>query len=125
MPMTKPLAPRVFVALAAACALAVPLVGLDGQAGLHDPSTVIVENGKYYVYATGNGLPMSISDDGWTWRRAGGVMQAVPGGKPGPDAIARGGNNTWAPDVIRVGDKYLLYYAAPGTQPKAAIGLLV
>ena len=47
------------------------------------------------------------------------------GGKPGPDVIARGGNNTWAPDIIRFGDKYFLYYAAPGTQPKAAIGLLV
>ena len=113
------------IAVAAACVLAVPLVALDGQPGLHDPSTVIVENGKYYVYATGGGLPMSISDDGWTWRRAGGVMQAVPGGKPGPDVIARGGNNTWAPDVIRVGDKYFLYYSAPGTQPKSAIGLLV
>jgi arabinan endo-1,5-alpha-L-arabinosidase len=109
----------------AACLLAGPVVALDGQPGLHDPSTVIAENGRYYVYATGNGLPMSISEDGWTWRRAGGVMQAVAGGAPGPDVIARGGNNTWAPDVIRVGDKYFLYYAAPGPQPKAAIGLLV
>ena len=113
------------IVVAAACVLAVPVLALDGQPGLHDPSTVIVENGKYYVYATGGGLPMSISDDGWTWRRAGTVMQAVPGGKPGPDVIARGGNNTWAPDVIRVGDKYFLYYSAPGTQPKSAIGLLV
>src|SRR5689334_20310156 len=115
MPMTMPLVSRIPVAIAAACALVVPLAALDGQPGLHDPSTVIVENGKYYVYATGNGLPMSISDDGWTWRRAGGVMQAVAGGKPGPDVIARGGNNTWAPDIIHVGDKYFLYYAAPGT----------
>ena len=113
------------MAAAAACVVAVPLVALDGQPGLHDPSTVIAENGKYYVYATGGGLPMSISDDGWTWRRAGTAMQAVPGGKPGPDVIARGGNNTWAPDVIRVGDKYFLYYSAPGPQPKSAIGLLV
>ena len=113
------------IVFAAACLLTVPLVALDGQPSLHDPSTVIAENGKYYVYATGNGLPVSMSDDGWTWRRAGGVMQAVPGGKPGPDVLARGGNNTWAPDVIRVGDKYFLYYSAPGTQPKAAIGLLV
>jgi arabinan endo-1,5-alpha-L-arabinosidase len=52
-------------------------------------------------------------------------MQAVLGGRPGPDVIARGGNNSWAPDVIRVGDRYFLYYAAPGTQPKAAIGLLI
>ncbi|HEU4890450.1 MAG TPA: family 43 glycosylhydrolase [Vicinamibacterales bacterium] len=122
----RSLASRIWrLAMAAACLFAVPLVALDGQPGLHDPSTVIAENGKYYVYATGNGLPMSISDDGWTWRRAGGVMQAAPGGKPGPDVIARGGNNSWAPDIIRAGDKYFLYYAAPGTQPKAAVGLLV
>ena len=112
-------------AIAAATVLAVPLAALDGQPGLHDPSTVIAEDGKYYVYATGNGLPVSISADGWTWRRAGAVMQAVAGGKPGPDVIARGGNNTWAPDLMRVGDKYFLYYSAPGPQPKSAIGLLV
>jgi len=126
MPTTTTLASRISrLAMAAACVVAVPVVALDGQPGLHDPSTVIAENGKYYVYATGGGLPMSISDDGWTWRRAGSVMQAVAAGKPGPDVIARGGNNTWAPDLIRVGDKYFLYYSAPGTQPKSAIGLLV
>ena len=126
MPTTTSLVSRISgIAVAAACVVGVPVVALDGQPALHDPSTVMVENGKYYVYATGGGLPMSISDDGWTWRRAGGVMQAVPGGKPGPNVIARGGNNTWAPDVIRVGDKYFLYYAAPGAQPKSAIGLLV
>lgn len=76
------------MAVAAACLLADPVAALDGQPGLHDPSTVIVENGKYY---------------------AGSVMQAVAGGKPGPAVIARGGNNTWAPDVIRAGDKYFLY----------------
>ena len=92
---------------------------------MHDPSTVVAGRWPFYSYGTGAGLPVSMSDDGWTWRRAGTVMQAVPGGKPGPDVIARGGNNTWAPDVIRIGDKYFLYYSAPGTQPKAAIGLLV
>ena len=105
--------------------LASPLGALDGEPGMHDPSTVVVHDGRFYVYATGNGLPVAVSDDGWTWRRAGTLMQAVPGGRPGPDVIARGGNNTWAPDVIRSGNKYFVYYSAPGTQPKAAIGLLV
>ena len=92
---------------------------------MHDPSTVIQADGKFYVYGTGNGLPAFVSDDGWTWRRAGQVMQAVPGGRPGPEVLAKGGNNTWAPDIIRSGDRYFLYYSAPGTQPKSAIGLLV
>ncbi len=102
-----------------------PVLALDGQPGIHDPSTVVRHNGKFYTYGTGGGLPISVSDDGWTWRRAGTLMQALPGGRPGPDVIARGGNNTWAPDVIRVGDQYFVYYSAPGTQPKSAIGLLV
>jgi arabinan endo-1,5-alpha-L-arabinosidase len=105
--------------------LAAQMPALDGQPGIHDPSTIVQQNGRFYVYGTGNGLPISISDDGWTWRRAGTLMQALPGGRPGPEVIARGGNNTWAPDVIHVGDKYFVYYSAPGTQPKAAIGLLI
>jgi arabinan endo-1,5-alpha-L-arabinosidase len=100
-------------------------LALDGEIAMHDPSTIIQADGRFYAYATGNGLPVSVSDDGWTWRRAGSVMQAVPGGRPGPEVLARGGNNTWAPDIIRSGDKYFLYYSAPGTQPRAAIGLLV
>ncbi len=113
------------LAAAAILLLVAPMFALDGEPTMHDPSTLIQAGGKFYVYATGNGLPAFVSDDGWTWHRAGSVMQAVPGGRPGPDVIARGGNNTWAPDIIRVGDKYFLYYAAPGTQPKAAVGLLV
>ena len=116
---------RYGVVAAAALLLVVPVLALDGQPGMHDPSTVVVDDGKFYVYATGSGLPIAISDDGWTWRRAGTLMQTLPGGRPGPDVIARGGNNTWAPDVIRSGDKYFVYYSAPGTQPKAAIGLLI
>jgi arabinan endo-1,5-alpha-L-arabinosidase len=112
--------------LAAVTLLLVPSVlALDGQPGMHDPSTVIVEKGRFYVYATGRGLPFSVSDDGWTWRRAGNLMDALPGGAPGKDVIARGGNNTLAPDVIHIGNRYFVYYAAPGAQPKAAIGLLI
>lgn len=112
--------------LAAVLLLAVPpALALDGQPEMHDPSTVVVENGRFYAYGTGAGIPTIVSDDGWTWRRTGTVMEGVAGGRPGPEVLARGGNNTWAPDIIRSGDQYFLYYSAPGTQPKAAIGLLV
>ena len=78
------------VVAAVACLLVAPVLALDGQPGMHDPSTVVMDGGKFYVYATGGGLPISISDDGWTWRRAGTLLQALPGGRPGPDVIARG-----------------------------------
>jgi arabinan endo-1,5-alpha-L-arabinosidase len=104
---------------------ALPVHALDGEPLVHDPATVIFHAGHYYTYGTGNGLPILESDDGWTWRRSGALMSAVPAGKPGPEVLARGGNNTWAPDVIHIGDQFFLYYSAPGTQPKSAIGLLV
>jgi arabinan endo-1,5-alpha-L-arabinosidase len=118
--MKPSITPILFCAL-----LSAPCLSLEGDAGMHDPSTIVQHEGRYYSYGTGNGLPAMVSDDGWTWRRAGNVMASLPGGRPGEAVLQRGGNNTWAPDIIRVKDKYFLYYSAPGTQPKSAIGLLV
>jgi len=109
----------------AAVTFALPAGALDGEILVHDPSTIISQAGRYYTYGTGNGIPILTSEDGWTWRRAGSLMSAVPGGKAGPEVLARGGNNTWAPDVIHIGDQYFVYYSAPGTQPRSAIALLV
>jgi arabinan endo-1,5-alpha-L-arabinosidase len=118
-PMTK------LLLLCAAILFTLPALALDGDVAIHDPSTVILHAGRYYTYGTGNGLPMLTSEDGWTWQRRGTLMSAQPGGKPGPEVLARGGDNSWAPDVIHIGDKFFVYYSAPGTQPKSAIGLLV
>ncbi|MEO8314802.1 MAG: family 43 glycosylhydrolase [Pseudomonadota bacterium] len=109
----------------ATLAMTAAATALDGQPGIHDPSTVVFDAGHYYSYGTGGGLPASVSDDGWTWRRQGQLMQGLPGGKPGPATLARGGNNSWAPDVVRVNDRFYVYYSAPATQPRSAIGLLI
>ena len=111
--------------MCAAITFVVPAHALDGEILIHDPATIIEDGSRYYTYGTGNGLPSLVSDDGWTWRSAGSLMSAVPGGKVSADVLARGGNNTWAPDVIHIGDKFFVYYSAPGTQPRSAIGLLV
>ena len=68
---------------------------LDGQVRIHDPSTVVICDGKYYTFGTGSGG--LISDDGWTWR----------GG-----AVRTGGGV--APDVIHIGDRYYVTYATAG-----------
>jgi len=36
------------VAIALALLLVSPLLALDGDIGMHDPSTVVVHNGKFY-----------------------------------------------------------------------------
>ena len=69
---------------------------LHAQSGapyIHDPSSVVECDGKYYTFGTGGGG--LISDDGWNWR-SGGVR---PGGGV-------------APDAIKIGDRYLVVYAA-------------
>lgn len=111
--------------IAATMLLVAPLLALDGQPVIHDPSTVIVENGRYYTFGTGGGIPILTSEDGWTWRRLGSVAEGVTGGLPTESVLTRGGRNTWAPDIIKSGDRYFLYYSAPAAQPRAAIGLLI
>jgi arabinan endo-1,5-alpha-L-arabinosidase len=72
-----------------------PAFALDGQVGIHDPSTIIKCDGEFYTFGTGGGGLMS--DDGWTWR--GGAVR--PGGGV-------------APDVLRIGNRYLVTYAGSG-----------
>ena len=95
-----------YALLATVLALAGLSLALDGQFGIHDPSTIAMCNGKFYTYGTGGGS--LVSEDGWTWRRGA--------------ALPRRG---LAPDVIHLGDRYYVYVAANiGAQPKAAINMI-
>ncbi|HUP04984.1 MAG TPA: family 43 glycosylhydrolase [Bryobacteraceae bacterium] len=92
-----------FTLAAMAAATASMAFALDGQITIHDPSTVVFCDGKYYTWGTG-GTPL-VSDDGWTWRA-------------GTRPLRTGA----APDVIHIGDKYFMYIAGggpPGPQPPA------
>jgi arabinan endo-1,5-alpha-L-arabinosidase len=68
---------------------------LNGEPYIHDPSTVIFCDGKYYTYGTGGGGLMS--EDGWTWHSG---------------AVRPGGG--LAPDAIHIGDRYYIAYASKG-----------
>ncbi len=95
-----------YALIATTVALASIALALDGQIGIHDPSTIALCNGKFYTYGTGGSS--LVSDDGWTWRRG--------------TALPRRG---LAPDIIHIGDRYYVYVAANiGAQPKAAINMI-
>jgi len=66
-----------------------------GKSFIHDPSTIMKCEGKYYTFGTGGGG--LISEDGWTWH----------GGAERPGGGA-------APDAIKIGDRYLVVYGATG-----------
>ena len=71
------------------------LTAQTGAPYIHDPSTLAECDGKYYTFGTGGGG--LISDDGWSWH--GGAV------RPGGGA---------APDVLKIGDRYLIIYGATG-----------
>ncbi len=75
--------------------VSIPVAAQVGKPFIHDPSTIMECDGKYYTFGTrGGGL---ISEDGWTWN----------GGAERPGGGA-------APDAIKIGDRYLVVYGATG-----------
>lgn len=81
--------------MAVLCLTAASSYAQIGEPYIHDPSTIMKCDGKYYTFGTGGGG--LISDDGYHWQR-GGV-------RPGRGA---------APDVVKIGDRYLVAYSATG-----------
>ncbi|HEY4329056.1 MAG TPA: family 43 glycosylhydrolase, partial [Phycisphaerae bacterium] len=76
---------------------------------VHDPSTIVQCGDEYYLYATQ--MPMFHSKDLVNWTRG---PSPISGTLPWTvDAVGGRGNNGgggfWAPDVIKVKDKYLLF----------------
>ena len=116
--------------LAGWVAAAVPLAaqpsfepsGGDSSMTIHDPSTICAEEGRFYIFGTGAGLRARTATNlqdwvvapkvfakSWSW-----TTNAVPGFR----------GHFWAPDVIRVGDRWLLYYSVSTFgQQTSAIGL--
>ena len=72
-----------------------PVKAQIGTPYIHDPSTLAECEGKWYTFGTGGGG--LISDDGWSWH----------GGAERPGGGA-------APDVMKIGDRYLCIYGATG-----------
>jgi arabinan endo-1,5-alpha-L-arabinosidase len=76
----------------------------------HDPSTIVKCKDEYWVFCTGRGIPSYHSRDLRVW-------------EPGPHVITNtlpwiagavpqnSGHDFWAPDIIHLGDRYLLYFA--------------
>ncbi len=72
-----------------------PVRAQIGAPYIHDPSTLAECDGKWYTFGTGGGG--IISDDGWSWHSG--------AERPGGGA---------APDMMKIGDRYLCIYGATG-----------
>ena len=88
---------------------------------VHNPSTIVqAADGEYWLFRTGRGVPSLRSKDLVTWEAGPPVLTTAPAWVA---TAVPGNRNTscWAPDVIRLGDRYLVYYAVStfGSQTSA------
>jgi arabinan endo-1,5-alpha-L-arabinosidase len=97
-------------------------VELAGQTFIHDPSSIVKDGGRFYVFGTRPGITTKSSADLQSWQNETPVFRTPPAWTlkvaPGFDGYF------WAPDIIRVNDRWFLYYSvsAFGKQT-SAIGL--
>ncbi len=88
-----------------------------------DPSSIVKCNHEYWVFYTGRGVPSYHSQDLVKWERGPAVF------KTPPEWIAKivpanRRMSYWAPDIIKLGDRYLLYYSVSSFgKMTSAIGL--
>ena len=108
---------RRLLTLAAAGALCSPLTGaraitLYGDYGAHDPSRITRCGDKYYLYCTGPDCPMKSSSDMIHWKEGPGALPGVPAWAH--RLVPKAGDTSdwiWAPDVLKVGNSYFLFYS--------------
>ncbi|HEX8383238.1 MAG TPA: family 43 glycosylhydrolase [Sphingomonas sp.] len=103
-----------------------PLVLTGATAPVHDPA-ILKDNGTYYLFATGNNgdaeglLALRTSTDLAAWRFRGASFRQLPAWTAEAVPNAAG---MWAPDIVRHGNEYRLYYSVStfGSN-RSAIGL--
>ncbi|MBN1601341.1 MAG: arabinan endo-1,5-alpha-L-arabinosidase [Chitinispirillaceae bacterium] len=91
--------------------------------GVHDPSTIVKENDRYYTFYTSNGVEYAYSTDLCTWRRSGAIF---PSGFPSwiKTHVSGFAGHFWAPDVFYMNNRWNVYYSCSSFGSRqSAIGL--
>jgi arabinan endo-1,5-alpha-L-arabinosidase len=76
---------------------------------VHDPSTIAKCGSEYWVFSTGPGISSRHSEDLRKWEAGPRVFSAPPSWTTNAVPAFRG--YFWAPDIIHLNDRYLLYYS--------------
>jgi arabinan endo-1,5-alpha-L-arabinosidase len=84
--------------------------------GCHDPSTIIYESGRYWCFSTAENINLRYSTDlvSWSWgTKPFSYSSGVPAYMASYLQTCEGSGpwNIWAPDIIKNGDLYYLYYS--------------
>lgn len=94
-----------------------------GNVPSHDPSTIVKSGVNYYVFTTGDNIPMTYSRDlaNWSWGTS--VFSSTPSWIKG---YVSGFTKTfWAPEVAWFNNRWNMYYSCSTFgSAKSAIGLV-
>jgi arabinan endo-1,5-alpha-L-arabinosidase len=108
--------------LAVSLRLLVAASELEGDLAIHDPSAVVKCDDQWWVFGTGFGILSRSSSDLRSWRSGPPVFTNAPAWRT--NVAVRHNGRFWAPDVIRVSGRYLLYYSVSSWGSReSAIGL--
>jgi arabinan endo-1,5-alpha-L-arabinosidase len=121
-----PTTPLRFLTLLVAAALSIPARGAAEEANkttpggplettasrgvtARDPSTIVREGDTFWCFFTGRGVPSLHSKDLVTWERGPKVLDEAPAWIA--SVVPKNDGVYWAPDLMKAGDRWLLYYS--------------
>ena len=81
----------------------------ESASRVHDPSTIVRSGNEFWMFSTGIGIKSSRSTNLMDWQPGQSVMPDMPTWVREVVPDQRG--HYWAPDIIRVGERWLLYYS--------------
>jgi len=77
---------------------------------VHDPSTILQSGDEYWIFHTGRGVSSARSTNLIHWQRGPRIFTNAPAWVA--DVVPENRRmHYWAPDAIRVGNRYLVYYS--------------
>lgn len=79
-----------------------------GYPDVHDP-VMAKEDSVYYIFNTGVGIGMMSSTDMKTWKEEKSPLDPIPTWPM--ESVPAYKGHTWAPDIVKVGDRWYLYYS--------------
>ncbi|MBK1834171.1 arabinan endo-1,5-alpha-L-arabinosidase [Roseibacillus ishigakijimensis] len=93
---------------------------------VHDPSTILVQNGVARFVSTGHGVSVMREQEDGAWEREGRIFAEENLPAWHKELVPANRGHLWAPDWIQLSDRYLLYYSVSSFgKQTSAIGLAI
>jgi arabinan endo-1,5-alpha-L-arabinosidase len=93
---------------------------------VHDPSTIVIQDGAARLFCTGRGISLVREDAAGKWLPEGRVFAEAQFPAWHEKTVPGNRGHLWAPDVIRLGERFFVYYSVSTFgKNTSAIGLAV